>query len=296
MSVYNGEQYLHRSIDSILNQSYQDYEVVIVNDGSTDQTKNILEAYIDQDERFHVFHTENQGLANALNFGVAKCKREFIARLDVDDEWHEDKLQQQLELMINKNLDLSSTSFCVKQLKKTKIFTPKFQDSLQLHNALWKLKPFVAHSTLMFKKEAFVKIGGYNSFFKTAEDFDLLVRAANYLKCSGLPKMLAIIHKGDESISAQAGQVEQLSDALLSLAWSEGLIDPPNLRSHRSSSSVAFRETKLLQIKRSFLGKIMIESSNTPLTFEEKFIKIVKQLVLKVLLRFTKRQLVSVFK
>ena len=71
MSVYNGEQYLHRSIDSILNQSYQDYEVVIVNDGSTDQTKNILEAYIDQDERFHVFHTENQGLANALNFGVA---------------------------------------------------------------------------------------------------------------------------------------------------------------------------------------------------------------------------------
>ena len=296
MSVYNGEKYLRRSIGSILRQSYQDYEVVIVNDGSTDETSEILEMYIDQDKRFRVFHTANQGLANALNFGVTKCRHEFIARLDVDDEWDECKLQLQLEKMLSQNLDLSSTSFCVQQNKKTKIFVPSYKNSKQLHNNLWKLKPVVAHSTLMFKKEAFTKLGGYNSFFKTAEDFDLLVRAAKHLKCSALKKNLAIIHKNEDSISAQAGQVEQLSDALLSLAWSEGLIDPPNLRSHRSESSITFREAKLSLIKQSFLGKILVHSSNRPKTVHGKFMSIAQRLLFKILLRSTKRQLLRVFK
>lgn len=296
MSVYNGEKYLHRSIGSILRQSYQDYEVVIVNDGSTDGTSEILEMYLDQDKRFRVFHTANQGLANALNFGVTKCRREFIARLDVDDEWDKYKLQLQLKKMRSQNLDLSSTSFGIQKNNKTKIFVPSYKNSMQLQNNLWKLKPVVAHSTLMFKKEAFNKLGGYNSFFKTAEDFDLLVRAAKNLKCSALKRNLAIIHKNEDSISAQAGQVEQLSDALLSLAWNEGLIDPPNLRSHRCESSITFRETKLGLIKQSLLGKILVHSSSIPTTVHGKFVSIVQRLFFKILLRSTKRQLLRIFK
>lgn len=85
MSVYNGERWLAESIESVLNQTFTDFEFLIVNDGSTDGSGEIINRYAEQDSRIHVFDKPNTGLADSLNYGIARAKGEWIARIDADD-------------------------------------------------------------------------------------------------------------------------------------------------------------------------------------------------------------------
>ncbi len=82
-SVYNGEKYINECIDSILNQTFSDFEYIILNDGSTDQTKDIIDKYTDP--RLRIFHQENLGIPKSLNKGVSLCHTDLIAHLDGDD-------------------------------------------------------------------------------------------------------------------------------------------------------------------------------------------------------------------
>ena len=256
MSVYNGEKFLCRAVNSVLNQTLTDFEFVIVNDGSTDRSKKILSDVELKDTRLKVFHIENKGLANALNFGINRCKRKFVARIDVDDIWYSTKLEDQLNFMIKNELDLSCTGFYTETKSSRKKYKPSFKNSSELYTQLWKFRPLVAHSSLMYSKQKIKNIGGYNAFFKTAEDFDLLIRASKALKCGSISKPLVDISKHEESISSEAGDLEQLSDALLSLAFNEGLIKPPILNSSHSSRARSFREIELKRISSSIFGKV----------------------------------------
>lgn len=83
--VYNAEQYLHRSLDSIIAQSFTDWECIIVDDGSTDKSGSICDEYVSKDSRFHVIHKQNEGVSKARNLGIQKSKGDYIAFLDADD-------------------------------------------------------------------------------------------------------------------------------------------------------------------------------------------------------------------
>ena len=83
MPVYNGEKFLREAIDSILTQSFKDFELIIINDGSKDNSKLIIDSF--DDERIIYVEQENKGLATALNHGISYSKGEFIARMDADD-------------------------------------------------------------------------------------------------------------------------------------------------------------------------------------------------------------------
>lgn len=97
MSVYNGEQYLREAIDSILQQSFQAFEFIIINDGSTDSTEKILESY--QDPRIQLISRANKGLVASLNEGIAKSRGKYIARMDADDIARPDRLKKQVEYL-----------------------------------------------------------------------------------------------------------------------------------------------------------------------------------------------------
>ncbi|MTI19709.1 glycosyltransferase, partial [Fulvivirga sp. RKSG066] len=97
MSVFNGEQTLNRCIDSLLNQSYQHFEFIIVNDGSADNTKDILQSYSDQ--RLKIYDLPHIGLVKALNFGLEKCRGKYIARMDADDYCHPNRLEKQVDYL-----------------------------------------------------------------------------------------------------------------------------------------------------------------------------------------------------
>jgi len=121
MSVYNGEKYLREAIDSILNQTFTDFEFLIVNDGSTDRTAEILRSY--DDPRIIIINNEkNIGLTKSLNIGLRMAKGEYIARMDADDVSMPERLQKQIELLNQKkNTGLVGTYYTIIN-EKGKVF------------------------------------------------------------------------------------------------------------------------------------------------------------------------------
>ena len=101
MSVYNDEERVGRSIDSILQQTFQDFEFIIINDGSTDGTVQVLDRYADQDSRIRVIHQENTGLTQALIRGCQQVQGQFIARQDSGDLSMPERLQAQSDFLTN---------------------------------------------------------------------------------------------------------------------------------------------------------------------------------------------------
>lgn len=106
MPVYNGEKYLCEAILSVLKQSFTDFEFIIIDDGSTDESLSIINYFANQDMRIRVFSRENKGLIKSLNEGIALAKGDFIARMDCDDVCFLDRFEKQVGLMTAEHLDV----------------------------------------------------------------------------------------------------------------------------------------------------------------------------------------------
>lgn len=112
--AYNCERFIATTVDSVLQQSFKDFELIIVNDGSTDHTSRILRRLQKKDSRIKVFdHKKNQGVAKTRNEAFGYCKGTFIALLDADDIWYEDKLQEQVEEQKRTGADLIYCSYSI---------------------------------------------------------------------------------------------------------------------------------------------------------------------------------------
>src|SRR5687768_15279009 len=102
MPAYNAGAYLRDAVNSILEQTFRNFEFIIINDGSSDETASILQEFERVDSRMRVFHQENQGMIAALNRGCRAARGEYIARMDADDVSHVDRLERQLDYMIRR--------------------------------------------------------------------------------------------------------------------------------------------------------------------------------------------------
>ena len=109
--VYNAEKYLAKTLDSAINQTYKNIEIIAVNDCSKDASLQILNEYAQKDNRIKVYsNPENLRVAKTRNFAISKASGKYIAFLDADDIWHADKLQQQISIMQDQNLPLTYTA------------------------------------------------------------------------------------------------------------------------------------------------------------------------------------------
>ena len=99
MPVYNSEKYVSEAIESVKKQSYESWELLIVNDGSTDHTAEILDAYDRNDSRIKVFHKTNEGVSRTRNFALSKVRGEYVTFLDSDDIYHKDRLQRMIQIV-----------------------------------------------------------------------------------------------------------------------------------------------------------------------------------------------------
>lgn len=186
MSVYNGEKYLHEAIESILKQSCRDFEFIIVNDGSNDNTLEIIRSYT-SDQRIKVYSLEeNGGLAKALNFGLKKASGKYIARQDADDISHIDRLARQKDILDNW-ADVSLVDSFVEYFPtNTEIAESEryhFYKSVVEKDKNKPLSPeeiseklywycCVTHGAIMARRDVINKIG-YDSSFLVAEDYKL---------------------------------------------------------------------------------------------------------------------------
>lgn len=182
--VYNGESHLIQCLESILNQTYRNYEVLIINDGSTDNSFNIAQNFIDLREvgkNFRIITTENFGVSHARNLALSKATGDFFALLDCDDTWEENKLQKQLDLF-EKHPDCigSITSFFVvkqnasRNLKKIRLIAHR--NIVSLRNGWFSLEGNggLISSTLVMRNSGMFR---FNSNLSTGADLEFFLKA-----------------------------------------------------------------------------------------------------------------------
>lgn len=183
MPVRNEERFLRAAIASLKAQTFRDWELIAVDDGSTDATPDIL-AKAARDSRITILKNRAKGLVPALNFGLEACRGEFIARMDGDDVSHPERLARQLQIF-SKNPEtglVASTfrHFPRNGLKVGMLAYEEWQNSLVSHELVMRdiyvESPFV-HPGVMFKKESVTSLGGYRDM-GWAEDYDLWLRMA----------------------------------------------------------------------------------------------------------------------
>lgn len=198
MSVYNGERYLRESVDSILNQTFQDFEFIIVNDGSADNTMDILRGYRRRDPRVRIIDQQNLGLTKSLNKAIYFSRAEFIARQDVDDISLSERLAKEYEaLSADKNTDLVCSWYYIIDEYGKMILERKLPDS-GLIAKIMKRQNLLAHSSVMFRKSSFLRAGGYDEKYKYGQDWFLWMKM-NSIKV--LPESLLKYRWGTENIT-----------------------------------------------------------------------------------------------
>lgn len=201
MSVFNGGRYLHKAIVSILKQTFKDFELLIINDGSKDNTQKILESF--NDHRIRVFNNrENIGLTKSLNKGVLEARGEYIARQDYDDISSFDRLEEQVNFLDTKKEYGLVGCWCYKINSKDKIIGKlKFPtEHMDILIGLLQENQFV-HSSVMFRKECIEKVGSYNEGIKYAQDYDLWLRISEHYKVANIAKYLHLWRIGKNGIS-----------------------------------------------------------------------------------------------
>tara|TARA_Y100001970_G_C14256129_1_gene875541 strand:+ start:6834 stop:7856 length:1023 start_codon:yes stop_codon:yes gene_type:complete len=177
MSVNNGERYLKQSIDSIIHQTFNDFEFIIINDGSNDDSLKIIKSY--NDNRIKLINNKKRlGLTKSLNIGLKSCKSDIIARMDADDISKKDRFEKQYHYLL-KNKDiavLGGQVILIDQNDNELKQNPRYPLSNQLIK--WELfneVPF-CHPSIFIRKEVFKSIGTYNEKYQYAQDYELWKR------------------------------------------------------------------------------------------------------------------------
>ena len=200
LSAYNSEETLGESIDSLLNQTYKNLEILISDDGSTDSTKEICKKFQLKDERIlFSSNKKNIGLTKSLNNLAQKASGSLIARHDADDISLPYRIEEQIEFMKKKKLDAVTTRSLIKQNNKKRPGISFYIPDKLLIN---RKNPFI-HGTLIIKKNVFQEIGYYDERFYYAQDYKLFYDLLNKgYKVKTLNKALYILNT-ENNISSE---------------------------------------------------------------------------------------------
>jgi glycosyltransferase involved in cell wall biosynthesis len=233
MPAYNSAKYIAFTIDSILRQSHKNFEFIIVNDGSTDETKAIIETYMRKDKRIKLITQKNHGEPFAVNAAFKAAKHEFIARIDSDDVAMPERLELQLRYFMD-HPEISILGSAMQMIDANGKAQKNIDYPLtpeQCHDALKSgtVGP-IGNPSAMFRRKVFKKLRGYRkNFYKSASDFDFWLRADAHFKMANLPQALTQYRWHGDNISAK-NRLELLMGAHISRCAFElqksGLPDP----------------------------------------------------------------------
>ena len=201
MPVYNAEKFVGTAIQSVLDQTMQDFELIIINDGSSDNTMSVVSGF--SDDRILVLEQEHQGIAAALNFGLRHASAELIARFDADDVCLPTRLETQYHFM-QEHLDHAVCGGEADYVEVDEAFVFRYQAPAHTSNEIQLLPypvcPFI-HSTVMFRKQAVMEAGGYSVHAVSFEDHFLWRRLLKIHKGSNLAIPLIQVRLNADSIT-----------------------------------------------------------------------------------------------
>ena len=194
--TYNREKYIERAIKSVLEQSYKDYELIIVDDGSTDDTAKILKKYDKKIRKFSMLHS---GVSAARNFGISKAHGQWIALLDSDDYWLPEKLAKQMAYL-EENPDMKIMQVGEKWIRNGKFVNPMKKHQKYSGWIFEKCLPLciVSPSAVIIHKSIFEEIGLFNEEMPVCEDYDLWLRVARKYPIGLMSEFLIVKTGGHE--------------------------------------------------------------------------------------------------
>jgi glycosyltransferase involved in cell wall biosynthesis len=215
LPAYNAEKWIERAVASVLGQSLRDFDLIVVDDGSTDNTARCLARQ--EDARLRIIrHEVNRGLVDSLNEGIEESRGKYIARMDADDFAHPRRLELQVRLLERDlSIGVCGTWFWNVSTKTSTVRTPTRHDHIAAH--LFFRSP-IAHPTVMMRR-SFIQASGlrYRSSALHAEDFDLWVRARSMTRFGTVPKYLLEYRSHENQVSWREGEKQNASASKIRL-------------------------------------------------------------------------------
>ncbi|MFL9484389.1 glycosyltransferase family 2 protein [Chitinophagaceae bacterium LWZ2-11] len=201
MPAYNAGPYIAEAIDSVLNQTFPNFELVIINDGSTDNTEEVIRSF--NDERIILINQKNTGVAEALNTGLKFAKGKYIARFDSDDVCLPQRLEKQLAYLENNPAYVITGSDAIYISEQgdylCNFSCPEHSDAA-IKQKLYSICPFT-HSAVMYRKEAVIHCGGYSALAHNMEDYLLWVQLSKLGKFYNYPTPLLKVRFNPASVT-----------------------------------------------------------------------------------------------
>lgn len=201
MPVYNGAKYIKEAIDSVLAQTYADFEFVIINDGSTDNTEQIIRSY--SDKRIRLINQQNAGVSAALNKGLLEAQGKYIARFDADDVCYSERLKIQYDFMLaNPDYILvgSDADYITEEGEYIFTFHNLGYTNEELNETIKRQCSFI-HSTVLYDKKAILDLGGYEIKAHTFEDYFLWKRLIKTGKVCNINQPLIKVRFNSSSVT-----------------------------------------------------------------------------------------------
>ncbi len=232
MSIYNNETHLALAIESVLDQTFTDFEFLILNDGSTDRSRAIIDDYAKRDRRIRAIHRENKGLIVSLNQLLDEARAPLIARMDGDDICMPQRFEKQMAFLAanpdhgvvgtwTADIDESGTIFLVAG-------TDHPTSHEEFLNKMTQQSP-LCHSSVIMRRDLVRSAGGYHAAFKHCEDYDLWLRLADRTKICSLPERLVHYRHSSGQVSTKYALVQQYGAVVARIACQErraGRFDP----------------------------------------------------------------------
>lgn len=233
MSVYNGERFLVEAIESVLAQSFTDFEFLILDDGSTDTSRTIIHSYATQDARIRPIIRDNRGLIVSLNQLLDEARAPIIARMDADDICLSQRFERQLAFLdthpeygvigaLTDDIDENGQPYNIPAIA----YPTTHEAFLATIAAGEQLLP---HPTAMMRKDIVLAAGGYHAAFRHCEDFDLWLRLSHQTKLACLPEVLLRYRHSPDQVSSRHLFEQQIGAATARIAHRErsaGRSDP----------------------------------------------------------------------
>ncbi len=277
MPAYNAAEHISESIQSILDQTLNNFELIIVDDSSTDSTAQIIEKFVDNRIRL-IRNDRNEGVASSLNKGIAAAKGEFIARMDADDISVAHRLKLQVEfLRQHPSIALCGGSLKTFGAKEELWECPTDPDRLACR-MLFKCE--VAHPTVIMRKNVLDKYGfRYSSEMDFAEDYDLWIRILAVAQIANLPETLLLYRVHPKSISQNRRQEQRLKEGIIQKSLLNKMGLTPSALDMDTHSKIArsafYSDTDFLDQAEKWLLKLADANQRSSFFPEKMFKKII---------------------
>jgi len=225
MSVYNGERYLASAIESVLAQSFGDFEFLILDDGSRDSTARIIDAHAARDPRIRPIMRENRGLIASLNQLLAEARAPIVARMDADDLCHPERFAKQMAFL-SANPDHGVVGSWSEDIDENGAphITPGNDHPVTHEEMLAAIEndtALLCHPVVTYRRDVVLSVGGYHRAYRHVEDFDLWLRLAEITRMANIPERLLRYRHYAGQVSNRHATEQQIGHTVAMLAYRE---------------------------------------------------------------------------